>query len=255
MNALLADVIFTPAASFHGNFSVNTSISDGVAAAITDSKSFTANVVEPVFLFSTPGNDILIGTSSDNDTISYANAHAGVKVSLAITVRQNTTGAGRDTLTSIENIIGSKYNDTLKGNSKTNILNGGAGNDKLNGGPEADILIGGLGADTLVGGAGTDTFLYTAINQSTAGTTNRDSIANFVSGLDKIDLSVIDANTSVAGDQAFIFIGNAAFTVAGQVRYSGGLLQANVGGANGNGADFSITLTGAPVFVATDMIA
>lgn len=101
-------------------------------------------------LFSSPGNDILAGTSSDNDTVSYANSTAGVTVSLAITTQQNTIGAGRDTIKDIENLIGSNFNDILKGNAKTNTLDGGAGNDTLNGGPEADILIGGLGNDIFV---------------------------------------------------------------------------------------------------------
>lgn len=160
------------------------------------------------------------------------------------------------TAANVENLTltgGSAINGT--GNGENNILIGNNGVNTLSGGAGDDILFGGLGADTLVGGAGTDTFLYTALNQSPFNATNRDSIANFASGLDKIDLSALDANTNVAGDQAFIFIGNAAFTAAGQVRYAGGMLQANVGGTNGNTADFSITLTGAPTFVATDMIA
>jgi len=110
------------------------------------------------------GNDILIGGAGNdtlnggggNDTASYIDATGGVTVSLAITNAQNTVNAGSDTLTSIENLTGSAFNDTLTGSNAANILNGGAGNDNLNGGAGNDTLIGGAGNDTIDGGAGTD---------------------------------------------------------------------------------------------------
>jgi hypothetical protein len=58
-------------------------------------------------------------------------------------VPQNTINAGLDTLTSIENLLGSDFNDTLTGDTGNNVLEGGLGNDTLNGG---------LGNDTLDGG-------------------------------------------------------------------------------------------------------
>jgi Ca2+-binding RTX toxin-like protein len=58
-------------------------------------------------------------------------------------VAQNTINAGTDTLTSIENLVGSDFNDTLTGDAGANKLEGGVGNDTLNGG---------LGNDTLDGG-------------------------------------------------------------------------------------------------------
>ena len=45
VNALLAGVTFTPAANFNGNFSIATSVSDGVAPAITGTKAFTGTAV------------------------------------------------------------------------------------------------------------------------------------------------------------------------------------------------------------------
>ena len=72
-------------------------------------------------------------------------------VSLSILdTAQNTVGAGSDTLTSIENLTGSAFNDTLTGDDD-NVINGRAGNDTLNGG---------AGNDTLDGGTGTDTVSY-----------------------------------------------------------------------------------------------
>jgi hypothetical protein len=67
-----------------------------------------------------------------------------------------------------------------------------------------------------------------------------------------IDVSTIDANDLLAGNQAFTFIGGAAFTAAGQLRYSGGVLQ---GSTNADtSAEFEIQLTGAPILVAADII-
>ncbi|SFE67801.1 FG-GAP-like repeat-containing protein [Nitrosomonas sp. Nm166] len=143
VNTLLADLAFIPAAGFNDAFTINTSISDGVAEPLLGSKSFNPALV------STSGNDILTGTSSSNDTVTYAFATASVTVSLNITTQQDTGGAGLDTLTDIENLIGSDFDDDLTGNAANNILNGGAGND---------ILRGWSGADTLSGGSGNDSY-------------------------------------------------------------------------------------------------
>ncbi|EJM55350.1 VCBS repeat-containing protein, partial [Pseudomonas sp. GM49] len=95
-------------------------------------------------LFSGPGNDILDG-GTGIDTASYAHATTGVTVDLSLLTAQNTLGAGTDTLTGIENLTGSNFNDTLAGDNNSNVINGGLGNDILNGGGGDDWLIGGLG--------------------------------------------------------------------------------------------------------------
>jgi Ca2+-binding RTX toxin-like protein len=92
------------------------------------------------------------------DTLSYANAAAGVTVSLAKTGAQDTVGAGLDKLSGFEHIAGSAFADSLTGNSGSNILTGGGGSDSLFGGGGADSLFGGDGADTMVGGAGDDLY-------------------------------------------------------------------------------------------------
>ncbi|PXW85459.1 Ca2+-binding RTX toxin-like protein [Nitrosomonas sp. Nm84] len=141
------------------------------------------------------------------------------------------------------------------GNDANNILTGNGANNVLSGGNGNDDLFGGIGADSLTGDAGADDFNYSAINQSTPGAAGRDSIADFTHLTDRIDLSAIDAVVGTVVNDSFDFIGAAAFFAAGQVRYAGGVLQANVGGANGNTADFQIQLTGAPVFTAADLVA
>lgn len=148
VNALLANVIFIPAANFTGNFSVDASISDGVAAELMATKNFTSGAGS--FLTATAANNVLTGTVSNNDTVTYATAASAVTVNLNVTTQQNTGGSGLDTLSKVENLIGSAFNDNLTGNTANNVLVGNAGND---------TLAGWSGADTMLGGTGNDTFL------------------------------------------------------------------------------------------------
>ncbi|WP_395599222.1 retention module-containing protein [Pseudomonas sp. A1437] len=133
-------------------------------------------------LYSGAGNDLLDG-GSGTDTASYAHATAAVTVNLGLLVAQNTLGAGTDTLTGIENLVGSNFNDSLTGDNNNNVINGGLGNDTLNGGGGDDLLIGGMGNNTLTGGAGADTF------QWLKGNSGHDLITDFTPGTDKLDLS------------------------------------------------------------------
>jgi len=85
-----------------------------------------------------------INGGSGNDTVSYGETDAGVHVDLH---RGRTTGGDSDVLTSIENAIGSNFNDVMKGSTADNSLDGGTGNDTLRGSRGNDTLAGGLGND------------------------------------------------------------------------------------------------------------
>ena len=130
------------------------------------------------------GNDIITGGLADDtlnggvgiDTVSYQSSTVGVTVNLATITAQNTVGAGTDTLTNFENLIGSDYNDTLTGNSLNNILEGGLGNDIINGG---------TGIDTLSGKEGSDIFIF---NTALSSSTNIDTILDFSHTYDTIKL-------------------------------------------------------------------
>ena len=89
------------------------------------------------------GDDTLIG-GTGSDTASFA---GGPAVDANLTTGQ-ATGAGTDSLSSIENLVGSASNDVLTGNAANNLLNGGLGDDDLNGGGGNDSLVGGGGMDT-----------------------------------------------------------------------------------------------------------
>ena len=100
------------------------------------------------------GNDTLTG-GAGIDTASYETATTAVVVNLL--TGKASGGAGSDTLSQIENVIGGAGSDSITGNSSANTLLGGAGNDRLVGGGGADILAGGTGADTFVLAAGSPT--------------------------------------------------------------------------------------------------
>ncbi|MGV8890242.1 MAG: serralysin family metalloprotease [Pseudomonas sp.] len=105
----------------------------------------------------------------------------------------------------VENAIGGSGNDLLIGNSVSNELKGGAGND---------ILFGAGGADKLWGGAGSDTFVFAASNDSKPGAF--DQILDFVSGLDKIDLTGITKGAGLHFVNSFTgAAGDAVLTTSG----------------------------------------
>ncbi|MEQ1612320.1 MAG: tandem-95 repeat protein, partial [Hyphomicrobiaceae bacterium] len=100
------------------------------------------------------GADVLDG-GAGSDTADYASSAEAVSISLAAASASGGDATG-DTLTAIENLIGTDFNDNLEGDAQANRLLGGRGDDVLIGGAGDDLLVGGRGADTLAGGAGVD---------------------------------------------------------------------------------------------------
>ncbi len=92
------------------------------------------------------GNDLING-GANIDTITYAAATGGVTLSLLLTAAQNTGGAGTDTVTNVENIVGSGHADDFTGTNGVNIISGGGGNDTINARGGADTMSGGSGDD------------------------------------------------------------------------------------------------------------
>ena len=105
-------------------------------------------------IFASSGADLIDG-GLGSDTVSYANASEAVVANLADETA-NTGNAADDMYTSVENLVGSAYDDVLTGDSGANTLTGGKGNDILSGGDGDDIFIYELGDgnDTILGGAG-----------------------------------------------------------------------------------------------------
>ncbi len=228
------------------------------------------------------------------DTLDYtyldlALGAPGVTLDLQLAAAQNTIAAGIDTISNVENVIGSVRNDTLNGSDVANMLTGGAGDDTINGNggddvldgsTGSDILIGGGGndvlnggmfggiageRDTLTGGAGADRFVFDSVSASAfaAFPAQPDRITDFstIDG-DKLDVHGVFAPGTVG---SFTPNGrDGAFTgVAGQIQILTGI-SAGGGGTpfqliridtDGNGAgDFQIFVTSFQPITTTDFI-
>jgi Ca2+-binding RTX toxin-like protein len=136
------------------------------------------------------GNDHLIGQAGHSDTASYEHAAAGVSVNLALTGAQVTHGAGTDTLTNIANLSGSQFNDVLTGDTHDNILFGNGDHD---------------------------VFVF----NETSGGIGHDTIGDFVSGSDHIELDYAAFDPSGPNDF--------------NAWYASHVSIVNGGGNNGNG--------------------
>jgi Ca2+-binding RTX toxin-like protein len=152
---------------------------------------------------------------------------------------------------------GNGLDNVLTGNAGVNLLAGGAGNDLLDGGAGNDVLVGGAGADMLTGGAGSDQFAVRSAAETPYDGASWDRIKDFVEGVDKVDLSALDANTGTPANDPFRFIGEQAFSrTAGELRQitnSAGTATVVAGDMNGDGvADFGVAMTGTFTLEAED---
>ena len=189
-----------------------------------------------LLLTSTAGNDVLTGTPSLNDSATYANATAGITVSLLINTQQNTIGAGRDTLVDIENLVGSNFNDDLTGNAGHNVLTGRAGND---------ILRGWSGADTMIGGLGNDTYLVENVGDIVTENLNQgtDTVSSRLTytlpaNVEKLILTGTSAINGTGNGLANVITGNSAVNRlnggSGNDTLDGGLGNNRLTGGTGN---------------------
>lgn len=210
------------------------------------------------------GADVLNG-GAGIDSAQYSTAAAGVRVDFLNTA-VNTGEAIGDSFISIENLIGSLFNDGLRGDDLANSISGldgndtilgRGGNDTIYGGNGLDRIASGLGRDLIYAGVGDgvrDVIVFVSTGETPVGSPNRDVVFDFVSGTDDFDLTGIDANTAVANDQAFTFAGLVA--QANSIWYS--VVGSNVlvsGDTNGNTtADFEILVANIGVLGAGDFL-
>lgn len=189
-----------------------------------------------------------IVTGSGNDQIRFS--------TLAETFSFTTTGW---------DVIAGAGNDRVLGNRFKNVIDGGSG---------ADQLYGGLHQDTLTGGADADIFIYTRFAESNGAAAQgqpsvfmRDTIADFVSGMDQIDVTRIFDQPQLTGD-SIVFAGNAADLAAAQALLTplddtlDAVFQQDTNTLwfdNGDGmldaTDLQIVLTGVSSLVAADVMA
>ena len=183
-------------------------------------------------------NSLLRG-GSGNDTISAFSGNDTVY-----------GGAGADLITGdngTDLIYGGSGSDNISGGQDVDSVYGGSGNDVIAGGSANDNIYGGYGADTLTGDSNNDVFIF--LDAKDTG----DTITDFSSGTDGINLVAIDANTGVGGDQAFTFGGTTATANGVWYMVSGGNSTVYID-TNGNigGAELVIFLTGVTSLLASD---
>lgn len=152
---------------------------------------------QPAEIRGTSADDVLTGTANGESLFGYEGND------------QIYGFGGNDTLN------GHEGNDSLYGGDGSDTLYGGIGDDRLDGGAGNDSLFAGIGNDVLTGGCGADIFAYTPWfwTDQTDGVT---LITDFQSGVDRIDLSRLDANETTApgiirghstpGNEAFVLV-------------------------------------------------
>lgn len=184
------------------------------------------------------GSDSLVGLISryDDEGTTFTSTTPG----LTFDVRDLVSGTARgDQFVAVH--LGTKAGEIIDFSAATTAtyVNSGAGNDRITGGDANDFLvggagndrlIGGLGDDQLLGGGGADTFVF-------RDAPGNDTIVDFVSGTDKIDLSAFGIDESAVTSMTI----GANTTLF--VNTSGGLL-----------ADFTITLANAGAPAAGDFV-
>lgn len=223
-------------------------------------------------LYGRDGNDTLLGGAgadwleggSGADSAAYwgagpTNAATGMGILVDLVLQSLNTGeAAGDRFLSIENVVASAYNDDVRGDEASNalyglqghdMLCGRFGNDQIYGAEGNDYIVGGAGVDWLHGGAGRDTFTFHFVDESAPGAL--DTIADFTGGMDLINLSFIDANLGLSGNQAFLYVGGNTFSgVAGELNFRNSILSGDLNGDQI--ADFQLSLLGAPSLSVTD---
>ncbi len=173
---------------------VYTSIEAAVGSAFNDTLTGdgAAN-----FLHGAAGDDVLAGGagadalngSNGVDTADYS--ASSDKVIVNLTSGANISGdAEGDTLTSIENLVGSAFDDKLTGNSVDNTLIGGAGNDGLFGGGGADHLIGGDGVLDVASYLGSAAAVTVDLSLGTGH--GGDAAGDTLTGIEGVDGSAFD---------------------------------------------------------------
>ena len=162
-----------------------------------------------------------------------------------------------------DNLFGGAGNDILFNLSLspmgTVTLDGEAGNDQIFDDDGDNILIGGLGADILNGEDGNDVYKFLSIKDSGMTPATADVIGDGPLGDgarvwnigDRIDFSAIDANSKIAGNQAFTFWSGAS---ANSVWFDSNTSTVFLDATGDNKADFSLGVIGVSSLSAADFI-
>lgn len=223
-----------------------------------NARSGTGNALDN-FIGGTMGQDTLRGLDgadglwgySDIDTLDGGGGNDVLYGGLSIDFLEG--GADDDRLN------GEDGNDNVSGGDGIDRLFGGDGHDTLVAGAGNDELRGGNGMDTQTGGLGLDRFAFDD-GETSHSSVFADVVTDFSQAEgDRLHLRLMDADSNLADEQNFTFLGTTAFSGAGtggELRYK--YYQGNTyveGDLQGDGtADFMIRLNGLQTLTATDFV-
>jgi Ca2+-binding RTX toxin-like protein len=182
-------------------FTFTTANAAGVPLEATDSVNGGAGTDTLAISIDTTGLTAVTLTNVSNiEKITLANTAGTVNVG-AITLADanfaTVTGGVIDfsgsTTTGTAAVNASAEDDStfvITGATGADTITGGQLVDTINGGAGADRITGHAGADVLSGGAAADTFVYTSASVAHSSGSNVDSITDFVSGTDKLEVTL-----------------------------------------------------------------
>jgi serralysin len=182
--------------------------------------------------------DDLIGGQDGDDFIDGGN---GRDLLFGDGGRDHMVGGADD-----DRLFGQDGDDLIGGQGGADFIDGGAGRDTLYGDDGNDVIMGGEGADFLFGQAGADLFVFLALSDSFGPVRDRIFDFNSAEG-DIIDISAIDADANLAGDQAFTLVGGFSGQIGQAVLSFDASLNTTTLSldANGDGvADFVLDING-----------
>lgn len=204
------------------------------------------NIADTTYRFSRNGDDFAVAGEESSqvpapavdirddqgtDTFNFRLVRQAMTIDLNPAGGVSTPTAGGPTATIIhdsiiENVVGTLFADTIIGNDFANVLTGG------------------IGGDHLTGNGGADQFRFTGLRSSPNLPGRFDTIEDFESGQDLLNLRRVDANRTLPGNQNFDFIGGQQFhDKAGELRVTAGNVV--LGDTNGDGvADFKVVVHG-----------
>lgn len=260
------DVLFTPTPGYFGPASFDYTVSDGAGGNATASVALDVledpNPPNPATIIGTNNNDVLVGTGNADifdglggndimrgrggddiflggdgadvmrggsgfDTINYSASPNGISLFIFGKSGFGSGGdAAGDWFYSIEHIIGSAHDDTIRAIWGETVLDGGAGNDHLISAFGSNSLRGGPGSDVLTGGFNDDSFYFSDGDGADRVTDFRsDATAGWGWFGDQSDTLVLDVDgvdtfadltslaSEVAGDTVFDFGNNDRLTL------------------------------------------